>query len=137
MSKILRKTLKVLAIVLAIIAILLVTAVILLNTEAVQNRLMQRAVGMLKEELQTEVRVGHISVNLLDGHLSLKDVEIEDRQQRKMLQMKRLAVALDVPALLKREIVVTDQTSVASRLCSASLPRRQTVRQTTSFSLKF
>ncbi len=128
MSKILRRTLKVLAIVLAAVIILLVTAAILLNTDTVQNWLMQRAVGALKEELQTEVRIGHISVSMLKGRLSLKDVEIEDRQQRKMLQMDKLAVALDISALLNHEVVVTktDISGLKATLCKPASPTDST-----------
>ena len=93
-----KKLLKVSGIIVAVVAILLATAALLLNTDAAQNWLMQRAVSMLKEELQTEVSVGHVSVSLLKGSVTLSDVEVEDRQHRKMLGIGKLSAALDALA---------------------------------------
>lgn len=119
-----KKLLKVSGIIVAIVAILLATAALLLNTDAVQNWLMQRAVGMLKEELQTEVRVGHVSVNILKGSVTLSDVEVEDRQGRKMLGIGELTAALDLGALWKHEVVVTNAhfSGVKAQLCKPASP---------------
>ena len=67
----LRKVLKVLGILAAVVIVLVAAAAILLNTEAVQNRLMQSFVSSLKEQLQTDVRVGHVSIRLLSGSFVL------------------------------------------------------------------
>lgn len=119
-----KKLLKVSGIIVAIVAILLATAALLLNTDAAQNWLMQRAVGMLKEELQTEVNVGHVSVNLLKGSVTLSDVEVEDRQHRKMLVIGKLTATLDLGALWKHEVVVTNAhfSGVNAQLCTPASP---------------
>ncbi len=119
-----KKLLKVSGIIVAVVAILLATAALLLNSDAAQNWLMQRAVGMLKEELQTEVSVGHVSVSLLKGSVTLSDVEVEDRQHRKMLGIGKLSAALDLGALWRHEVVVTNAhiSGVKAQLCKPASP---------------
>ena len=90
------------------IVLLLVVAVLLLNTSMVQGRLVEEAVGVLKEKLQTEVKVGKFQVRLIGQDVRLEDVEIEDQQHRKMFILKELGVKLDLRRLLDREIKITD-----------------------------
>ena len=90
------------------IVLLLVVAVLLLNTSMVQGRLVEEAVGVLKEKLQTEVKVGKFQVRLIGQDVRLEDVEIEDQQHRKMFILKELGVELDLRRLLDREIRITD-----------------------------
>ena len=96
-----RKVLRTIGVLLAAALVLLVAAMLLLSTDWAQNKLMQRAVGMLRVYLQTEVRMGHISVDFLRGRLKLCDVEIDDRQGRRMFRMEGLGLGLDVRALMK------------------------------------
>ena len=91
-----------------VIVLLLVVAVLLLNTSMVQGRLVEEAVGVLKEKLQTEVKVGKFQVRLIGQDVRLEDVEIEDQQHRKMFILKELGVELDLRRLLDREIRITD-----------------------------
>lgn len=90
------------------IVLLVVVAVLLLNTSMVQGRLVEEAVGVLKEKLQTEVKVGKFQVRLIGQDVRLEDVEIEDQQHRKMFILKELGVELDLRRLLDREIRITD-----------------------------
>ena len=102
------KLLKMLGIAFAFVAILLVAVVLLLNTDKVQQWLLQRAVAILREELKTDVSVGHASISLRGGRLTLSDVTVDDRQGRKMLSMEQLAVGIDLCALRRREVVITE-----------------------------
>ena len=89
--------------------VLLVVAVVFgLNTSVVQNRLLQEAVTMLKEKLQTEVGIERISVSLIGQDVSLYGVEVEDLQHRKMLKLRELGVELDLWRLLQNEVKITD-----------------------------
>lgn len=121
------KLLKVTGFIVAVIVVLLAVVAAMLNSDTVQNRLMQRAVAMLREQLQTEVRVGHVSVNLFKGSLALHDVEVDDRQGRKMLRMERLT-ALDPAALWRREVVITDAHAdgLKALLCKPAAPTDST-----------
>ena len=103
-----KRLLKWLAGILLGIVLLLVVAVLLLNTSMVQGRLVEEAVGALKEKLQTEVKVGRFQVRLIGQDIRLEDVEIEDLQHRKMFILKELGVELDLRRLLDREIKITD-----------------------------
>jgi len=89
--------------------VLLVVAVVFgLNTSVVQNWLLQEAVTMLKEKLQTEVSIERISVSLIGQDVSLYGVEVEDLQHRKMLKLKELGVEMDLWRLLQHEVKITD-----------------------------
>ena len=103
-----RKIFKWLGFTVAGIVTLLVAAVLLLNTEMVQKWLLQKAVMMLEEKLQTKVSIDKVSVSLFKQHVSLEGLEVLDRQQRKMLQMKEMNVGVDVLALFRDEVCVTE-----------------------------
>ena len=101
-----RIVLKVIGACLGVVAVLILAAMLLLSTDGVQNRLIQYAVGILKEQVQTELSIGHVSINPLRGGITLRDVEIEDRQGRKMFQMGNLTLGLDLGELLQKNIVI-------------------------------
>ena len=124
MKKNVRKTLKIFGIILMTIVILLLTVAILVNTDYVQNKLKDRAVEMLKKDLQTDIRVGHVSVNILRQSINLEDVEIDDRQGRKMLRTKEISAGLQLKALLRKDIIVTDVdiSGVRANLCRPASP---------------
>ncbi len=90
------------------IVLLIVLAVLTLNTSMVQNRLLQEAVVLLKEKLNTEVSIDHIRVNFFGQDMSLYGVEIEDLQKRKMLRLEELAVSMDLWDLMKDEVEIND-----------------------------
>ena len=108
--------------------LLLTSAALLLNTDRVQRGLMQQAVGVLEEHLQTEVRTGHVRIDFLRGGLTLCDVEVDDRQGRKMFRMDELALSLDVRALMRHELVVTDARidGLKALLCQPASPTDST-----------
>ena len=101
-----RIVLKVIGACLGVVAIFILAAMLLLSTDGVQNRLIQYAVGILKEQLQTELSIGHVSISPIRGGVTLRDVEIEDRQGRKMFQMGNLTLGLDLGELWHKNIVI-------------------------------
>ena len=90
------------------IVLLVVGTFLVLDTSTMQNHLLQEAIVLLKDRLQTEVRVDSISVRLFGQNASLYGVEVEDLQHRKMLELRELKVQLSVWRLLQREIKVND-----------------------------
>ena len=88
------------------IVLLLAGALLLLNTSMIQNHFLKDVVKLVKDRLQTEVRVDSISVRLFEQNVSLHGVEVEDLQHRKMLVMKELKMELSLLRLLRREIKV-------------------------------
>ncbi len=90
------------------ILLLLIVTVFSLNTSAVQNHILQEAVTLLKEKLQTEVSIDRIHVNFMGQDMNLYGVEIEDLQHRKMLRLEELGVTLDLWKLMQHEVKITD-----------------------------
>ena len=88
MKKVLILTIKIVAGLLATMIILLAVAFGAFHTDAVQDRLVEKATGLLSDYLQTSVHIEKASVSIIDQGVRLYGVEIEDQQQRKMFQMK-------------------------------------------------
>ena len=111
--------LRIASITLAVFFSLLLTGTFLLNTDKVQNWLAQFAIDQLKTQLGTEVRLEHASISLLRQQVNLEGLEIDDRQGRKMLQMKQMGVGLSLWELVRHNIVVNDARvdGLQARLC--------------------
>ena len=105
MKKITSKILKILAGLALSFVFLLILAVVLLNTEAVQQRIVNMATELLSEKLGTNVSIHHADINILGGYVNLHGVEIDDQQQRKMIQLEKLSVNLEMLPLLKNHII--------------------------------
>ena len=122
------KLLKAFGILLAIACLLIAAGVALLHTDKVQNWLMQRFVAVLQEQLQTDVSVEYINISLFKGGVTLCSVEVCDRQGRKMFQMEKLTLGLDMKALLQRKVAVTDArvSGLKAMLCKPASPTDST-----------
>ena len=107
MKKMFKILFKTIAITICTLIVLMVAAAVLLNTDKVQNRLMQYAVSTLKKDLGTEVSIEHVYVDVLKQHVNLHKMTVDDLKGQKMLQMDNLAVGFDLRALLHNEVVVT------------------------------
>lgn len=114
-----KTVLKVIGSCLGAVVVLILAAMLLLSTDKVQNHLIQHVAGLLKEQLQTELSIGHVSINPIRGGVSLCDVEIEDRQGRKMFQMGKLTLGLDMGELCHKNIVIrkADVSGLKAILC--------------------
>ena len=99
-------TLKVLAIVVGVIILLGLGALGIMHTDWMQKKAVSEATTLLEEMLHTKVHVGSVSLSLFGQDVSINDVWIEDQQQRKLLQMKELAVGVDLWRLLDHEVFV-------------------------------
>lgn len=107
MKKIIIRLLKILGGIVAAFMLLMVIAGLLLNTDAVQNKLMSFSTRVLSEKLETTVSIDSISVGFFANDLKLKGVSIEDREQRKMFEMERLTVSMELWPLLKKEVKIS------------------------------
>lgn len=121
-AKVWRKALKITAWTLGGIALLLVLSFALLNTSYVQNKLMGFVTDALSDELHTRVSVDKVSVTFLTHDIKLKGFTIEDRQQRKMLQVEQAVADVDLWPLLRNEVHISDLElqGVEARLYKAS-----------------
>ena len=86
--------------------LLLGAATLLLNTSYVQQRLLQKAVSMLAEKLNTSVEVDSVSVNLFVPSMALYGLRIDDQQGDSLLRMEQLTAQVSVVNLWKRQFLI-------------------------------
>lgn len=106
MNKWLRRILKTTGGIAVGAVVLLGGATLLLNTESVQKKIQEKAVELLSQKLETEVEIDSISISVLTQEISLYGIEIEDREERKMLKVGKISVNLELIRLLQHKIVI-------------------------------
>lgn len=118
MKRYLFLALKVVGGLVAAIVVILVAAAFLLNSSSVQNKALAYATEQLRTKLQTKVEIDSIHINFLTFDVNLMGLDVEDRQQRKMLQADKLSVNLDLWKLVvkKLEIESAEINGVRARL---------------------
>lgn len=92
----------------ALAVVLLGGGFYMLHTEWLQQKLKTKALDLLTEKLQTRVTLDSVSVSLLTMDAELFGLNVEDRQQRKMLVMDYLQADVDLWPLLDGDIRVTE-----------------------------
>lgn len=108
MRKTVRNILIGLGCIMALPVLLLVVAMVLLNSDTMQNRLLAYATELLSEKLNTEVRIGNADIDLFQQKVRLDDVDVKDLQQREMLQIESMGVAVNLRSLLHDELKITE-----------------------------
>ena len=98
-----RIALKTLAVIIAILAL---TTLIIANSSFVQNKLVSIVTNALSKQLNTEVKIDHVNLNLLNMSASIEGIRLKDQQQRDMLKVKRIWGHLRPLALLRKEILL-------------------------------
>ena len=106
MNKALSTILKTGGILLGVLIILIVIASLMLNTKSVQNKVAKYATELLANKLQTKVSIDSVSISIIGQKIELWGLYVEDQEQRKMLQLKEVAVDLKLMALMKNQIVI-------------------------------
>lgn len=92
-----------------LLALLLAGGFLLVNSASFQNKLLQKATTLLAEKLETKVGIDSVSIDLLTLDARLYGLEVEDRQQRKMLSLNFLQADVDVwPLLRNREVHISE-----------------------------
>ena len=107
MKRIIILTAKILGGIVAFVVVLLVAAFFIFNSSRFQQRMLDYSRGLLEEKLQTKVEVDSVSLDLMRFHTRLHGLRVEDRQHRPMLNADYLAVNLDLPGILSKQIKVT------------------------------
>ena len=110
MKKTIRVLLKTLVGIAVAVVVVVIAAVVAVNIPSVRQRIMQQSVTMLSEKLNTRVALEKASFSIFGGYLNLYGVEIDDLQQRKMLQMKELTINLELQPLLQQCVVIEEIT---------------------------
>lgn len=91
-----------------VVLLLLTIAAIALNTQSVQDDLAKYATEQLELKLGTRVKIDHASVNVFTQKVKLEGLEVEDQQHRKMLELGRLWVDVDLLKLIGKELEVEE-----------------------------
>ena len=104
----LKLLLKIVGGIVALCAVLLAGLVGLAHTDYVQQRALKEATELLRSHLKTHVEIGSVQLSLFGQDISIRDVAIEDLQHRKMLQVERLGVSVDLWRLLDHELYITE-----------------------------
>ena len=108
MNKIIKLLLKVIIGIVVLVVLLLVTATVLLNTQSVQDDLVKYATEQLELKLGTRVKIDKASVNLFTQKVNLEGLEVEDQEHRKMLELGRLLVDVNLTKLITKEVVIEE-----------------------------
>ena len=108
MNKIIKLLLKVIIGIVVLVVLLLVTATVLLNTQSVQDDLAKYATEQLELKLGTRVKIDKASVNLFTQKVNLEGLEVEDQEHRKMLELGRLLVDVNLTKLITKEGVLDE-----------------------------
>jgi hypothetical protein len=90
----------------AVVAAIVLILTIIVNSSYVQDKLLKLATETLSKELNTEVKIGHIDLNLLSQHASLYDITLKDQQHRDMLKVKDIWVNLRLLPLLRGQLAL-------------------------------
>ena len=106
MNKMIKLLLKIVASIVILVVVVLSTAAVMLNTQSVQQKLADYAIEQLELTLDTRVKLDHLSVNVLTRKFKLEGLEVEDQQHRKMLELNRLYVDIDLLKLLSNKLEV-------------------------------
>ena len=96
MKKLIKILLKMVVAIVVVVLLLLTIAAIALNTQSVQDDLAKYATEQLELKLGTRVKIDHASVNVFTQKVKLEGLEVEDQQHRKMLELGRLWVDVDL-----------------------------------------
>ena len=108
MNKTIKILLKIVGGMLAAAVILLVAALVTLNNKSIQQKLLNEAVKELKTKLETRVEIDSISINMFTLDINLFGIKVEDREQREMLKVQKIAADIELLKLLQSKIVIEE-----------------------------
>ena len=108
--------LKVVGCLVALLVAVVLAAGIVLNTSYGQQKLLGYATGLLEEKLQTKVTIDSVHVDFWTFNVDLLRLNVEDRQQRQLLQADRLEVGLDLKDLMAGRVEVRKAEAEGIRL---------------------
>ena len=108
MKKMLKFLLKIVIGIVVLVVVILTAATIMLNTQSVQDKLASYAVEQLELTFGTQVKLDHLSVNVFTRKFKLEGLEVEDLEHRKMLELKRLYVDIDLMKLISNKLEVEE-----------------------------
>ena len=88
-----------------IIAVVIILSAIA-NSSYVEDKLITLAQNTLSKELNTEVKIKHVSLNLLSQHATVQGVTVKDMENRDMVKIGKIWANLRLPPLLIGKLVL-------------------------------
>ncbi|WP_345233212.1 translocation/assembly module TamB domain-containing protein [Hymenobacter saemangeumensis] len=107
MPTFLRRTLYVLFGLIGLVLLLLIVAVVALQFPGTQDLVARKAEGYLRDKLGTEVRIGKFRTDFRHA-INLDGVYLEDQQRDTLLSVGHLGVSIDLWALTKSQINISE-----------------------------
>ena len=107
-GKLLKWTIRIACVLVGLIVLLLVAGFFVVNSTSFQQKLLQRTTSLLEDKLQTNIQIDSVSIDLWTLDAELYRLCVEDRQQRKMLQMDYLKADVDIWPLLNRKLRISE-----------------------------
>lgn len=89
-----------------LVVIVLVATAVILNSASIQTKLIHYATEMLTERLDTHVGIDSIHVNVWRNSIEIYGLDIEDQQNRKMLNARELNARVSLLSLLNNDVRV-------------------------------
>lgn len=108
MRTILLRTLKTAVALIATFLVLAMAGTVLVNMKSVQNRVMHKATEILSEKLMTHVEIDSVDISFIRQSVNLYGLQVDDRQQRRLLQLNRLSASMELLPLLHRQVVISE-----------------------------
>ena len=115
MNKTVRRITKIVGGAAAVVVILLGATFMTVSNKSVQKKLLNKAVELLRQKLETHVEIDSISISVFSQDISLYDIRIDDREGREMLKVEKISVDLELLHLLQRQIVIEQAELVSAQ----------------------
>ena len=131
-----RKIIKWTAITLGSIAVLIVAATVALNLPPVQRYIKDSALQMLCREFNTTITLDEVDVSVINGHVGLYGLTINDLAGEKMLDVDTLYAGFDMWNLkteLDKLIAFSGGTGVGMSMAANKVPGIRAALCTTEF----
>jgi autotransporter translocation and assembly factor TamB len=113
--KIINKTFKWLVRILAFLLLLLLFVFVALQTQWGKNIVKREAVKYLEHKLKTKVAIAELEIDWL-SHIRIKGIDLEDRQQRKLLQAEEIDIHYNLSKILKNELTISQLSLTGIRI---------------------
>lgn len=105
-KRVVRKLLKIAGYTIMAIIMILVMTSILISYSPIQDRMVEDANKAITDKIPAKTSIKNIRVNLLTMSASIRGVEIEDQQHRKMLELDKLTADLKLLPLFRGRFVL-------------------------------
>ena len=111
-KKIVFTTLKVAGGLVLLFIVLIVGTVGLINNSSIQDKILHYATEILAEKLETKVEIDSIRIGFFRDDIRLFGLRVDDRQQRRMLELKSLSAEIQMFPLLFQQELILDEVTV-------------------------